>query len=139
LLDSQRRRCRFLEDALLELGLGDRGRVACGRAEELARDPEHRGAYDLVVARGFGAPAVTAECAVGFLKAGGRLLVSEPPGETSGDRWPVTGLAQLGLQGPEVVGDDTAHVAVLILAEPASDDWPRRDGMPAKRPLWANR
>ena len=41
--------------------------VACGRAEALARDagaPPAR--FDLVVARSFGPPAVTAECAVGL-------------------------------------------------------------------------
>ena len=52
-------------------------------------------------ARGFGAPATTAECAVGFLGSGGRLVVSEPPGEPVPERWPATGLAELGLLGPE--------------------------------------
>jgi 16S rRNA (guanine527-N7)-methyltransferase len=136
LLDSQRRRCQFLEGAVIELGVEDRARVACGRAEELARDPEHRGAYDLVVARGFGSPAVTAECGVGFLKAGGRLVVSEPPGRVRPDRWPPDGVADLGLRGPKRRGDEDAHVAVLTLAAPVSERWPRRTGVPAKRPLW---
>jgi 16S rRNA (guanine527-N7)-methyltransferase len=136
LLDSQRRRCQFLDEAVLELGVEDRARVACGRAEELARDPEHRGSYDLVVARGFGSPAVTAECGVGFLKPGGRLVVSEPPGGVRPDRWPPDGLADLGLRGPERRGDEDAHVAVLTVTAPVSERWPRRTGVPAKRPLW---
>jgi 16S rRNA (guanine527-N7)-methyltransferase len=137
LLDSQQRRCAFLEEALGELGLGARGDVACGRAEELARRENRRGAYDVVVARGFGAPATTAECAVGFLRAGGRLVVSEPPGESRADRWPPEGLGELGFQGPELRGDDEGlRFAVLTLAEPASDRWPRRDGVPTKRPRW---
>jgi 16S rRNA (guanine527-N7)-methyltransferase len=136
LLDSQRRRCQFLDEAVLELGVEDRARVACGRAEELARDPEHRGSYDLVVARGFGSPAVTAECGVGFLKPWGRLVVSEPPGGVRPDRWPPDGLADLGLRGPERRGDEDARVAVLTVAAPVSERWPRRTGVPAKRPLW---
>src|SRR5436190_7388468 len=70
LLDARRRRCSFLEASVNELGLSDRGSVACGRAEELARRPGFRASFDLVVARGFGAPATTAECAVGFLGPG---------------------------------------------------------------------
>src|SRR6266568_1151267 len=78
LLDARRRRCSFLEGAVQELELADRAAVACSRAEELARDREFRGVFELVVARGFGAPATTAECAAGFLEEGGRLAVSEP-------------------------------------------------------------
>jgi 16S rRNA (guanine527-N7)-methyltransferase len=135
LVDSRRRRCQFMEDALGELGLSERVRVECGRAEELARRPDLRGAYDLVVARGFGPPAVTAECAVGFLAPGGRLVVSEPPGEP-GRRWPGAGLAQLGFRGPEVRGELGTRFAMITLPEPASERWPRRVGVPSKRPLW---
>jgi 16S rRNA (guanine527-N7)-methyltransferase len=137
LVDSQRRRCAFLEEALLELGITDRIGIACGRAEELARRPDLRGGYDLVTARGFGPPAVTAECAVGFLGIGGRLVVTEPPGEPQGRRWPAEGLAALGLRGPDIRGEPGPRFAVLTLPEPASDRWPRRVGVPAKRPIWA--
>ena len=137
LLDSQGRRCAFLGEALLELGVEDRLGVECGRAEELARRRDLRGAYDLVVARGFGRPAVTAECAVGFLGSGGRLVVSEPPGEPSGSRWPGAGVSELGFRGPEVRGGPGSRHAILTLVAPASDRWPRRVGVPAKRPLWS--
>jgi 16S rRNA (guanine527-N7)-methyltransferase len=137
LLDSQQRRCAFLAEAVRALGLEGRGDVACGRAEELARTEERRGAYDLVVARGFGAPATTAECAVGFLRRGGQLVVSEPPGEPRPERWPAEGLAELGFQGPELRGrDEGPRFAVLTRLEPASDRWPRRVGMPTKHPRW---
>jgi 16S rRNA (guanine527-N7)-methyltransferase len=136
LLDSRRQRCEMLEDAVRELDLLDRGSVACGRAEELARDPRFRGRFDLVVARGFGGPAMTAECAVGFLAAGGRLGVSEPPGGPKPDRWRADGLAQLGLSGPERRSGDAAGVAVLSMRGPVADRWPRRVGVPSRRPLW---
>lgn len=136
LLDARRRRCSFLESAVGALDLADRVSVACGRAEELARDQEFRGEFELVVARGFGAPATTAECAVGFLERGGRLAVSEPPGEADPTRWPKEGLADLGLLGPEVRGRKGARVAVLTLAEPHGERWPRRVGVPGRRPLW---
>jgi 16S rRNA (guanine527-N7)-methyltransferase len=134
LLESRPRRCAFLEEVLEVLGLAGRLLVACGRAEDLARDPGHRASVELVVARGFGPPAVTAECAVGFLRPGGRLVVSEPPGSAT-ERWPEPGLDQLGLAGPEIrrAGDVTAAILTLV----ASDErWPRRSGIPAKRRLW---
>jgi 16S rRNA (guanine527-N7)-methyltransferase len=135
LLDSQHRRCRFLEEALAELDAADRAAVVCGRAEELARQPDLRGAFDLVVARGFGAPATTAECAVGFLGEGGRLVVSEPADEGRA-RWSPDGLAELGLVGPELAGSERARFAVFGRLGQVSDRWPRRTGVPAKRPLW---
>ncbi|HEY4396589.1 MAG TPA: RsmG family class I SAM-dependent methyltransferase [Acidimicrobiia bacterium] len=136
LLDARRRRCSFLESAVRELDLVDRTSVACGRAEELARGGGFRSAFELVVARGFGAPATTAECAVGFLSAGGRLVVSEPPGATDASRWPREGLEQLGLRGPEVRGSEGGRVAVLMAEAPPGERWPRRVGVPGRRPLW---
>lgn len=136
LLDARRRRCSFLESAVGALDLVDRVSVACGRAEELARDQEFRGRFELVVARGFGVPATTAECGIGFLERGGRLAVSEPPGEPDPTRWPKEGLAELGLLGPEVRGSEGAQVAVLTSAEPPGERWPRRVGVPGRRPLW---
>jgi 16S rRNA (guanine527-N7)-methyltransferase len=136
LLDARRRRCSFLEAAVREVGLSDRASVACGRAEELARRQDFRGAFDLVVARGFGVPATTAECAVGFLGAGGRLVVSEPPGEPDPKRWSAAGLAELGLVGPELRRAEGAGIALFTAGGPPGERWPRRAGVPGRRPLW---
>lgn len=136
LLDARQRRCSFLEVALRGLGLSDRGAVACGRAEELARREGFREGFDLVVARSFGGSATTAECAVGFLGAGGRLVVSEPPGDLDPKRWPAEGLGELGLLGPELRRREGVGVAVLTAAGPPGERWPRRVGVPGRRPLW---
>ena len=136
LLDARRRRCSFLEAAVGALDLVDRVSVACGRAEELARDRQFRAAFELVVARGFGAPGTTAECAVGFLGEGGRLAVSEPPGASDPTRWPKDGLDALGLLGPEVRGGEGGRVAVLTSVGAPGERWPRRVGIPGRRPLW---
>lgn len=135
LLDSRRRVCAWLGEAITALALGDRVTVVCGRAEELARRPDLRQAFDLVVARSFGSPAVTAECGVAFLTAAGRLVVSEPPA-AEGERWPAAGLAELGLTGPEIHREGGVTAAVLTRHGVLNDRWPRRPGIPAKRPLW---
>lgn len=136
LLDAMERRCRFLRAAIDRLELGDRVEVACGRAEELAHAPALRGRFPTVVSRSFGAPAVTAECAVGFLAGpGARLLVSEPP-STDLQRWPADGLSGMGLRpGPRVAGAG-GSVQVLELYGDVPPRLPRRVGVPGKRPLF---
>ena len=137
LLDAQRRRCEFLTRAVAALQLGARVTVECGRAENLARDERLRGSFDLVVARSFGPPPTTAECAIGFLRPGGELVVTEPPdAEGSASRWPSAALAQLGygIARPLRVGETGA--VRISSPEPADGRWPRREGVPTKRPLW---
>ncbi len=129
LLDARRRSTAFLRWAVGALGIADRVTILTGRAEELGRDPAHRGRYGTVTARGFGRPGVVAECAAPFLRVGGVLLVSEPPG--SPDRWPAPGLAALGL---ERAGEAREGIQVLRQARRCPDDVPRPVGVPAKRP-----
>jgi 16S rRNA (guanine527-N7)-methyltransferase len=140
LLDAQQRRCEFLARALITLDLSERVVVRCGRAEVLARDPSLRAGFDLVVARSFGPPPVTAECAVGFLQPGGELVVTEPPtpaaGEDIPERWPPSGLAELGFAPAEVLRSGSTGAVRIRLSHVVDERWPRRDGVPAKRPLW---
>lgn len=146
LVDSMVKRCAWLREAAIELGLTNCV-VVEDRAERVARSPEHRAAYDLVVARAFGPPAVTAECAAPLLGIGGRLLVSEPPqdGGRSDEgrsdewphdrgRWPAERLAELGLSGATLTSTGQTTAAILVKEGPTADRWPRR--APAKRPLW---
>ena len=138
LVDANRRRCGSLEEAAERLGVASRVSVRCERAEVLARDPDLRGRFGLVVARAFGKPAVTAECAVGFLEPAGRLVVSEPPEASTLDapRWPATGLARLGLGPARAVRTDGAGAVVMQALGSPAERWPRAVGRPAKSPLW---
>ena len=79
LMDAVARRAAFLESAVATLGLGVRVRVVRARAEAAGRDAALRGHFDVVVARGFGPPAVTAECAAPFLVLGGEVAGQRPP------------------------------------------------------------
>jgi 16S rRNA (guanine527-N7)-methyltransferase len=134
LLDGNRRRTEWLARAVSTLAMADRVQVRCSRAEETGRDPALRFTFDLVTARGFGPPAVTAECAAPLLAPGGVLVVSEPPG---GDpsRWPAAGLDQLGLAADGLVVSPAAFQRLRRVA-PCPSRFPRRVGVPAKRPLF---
>lgn len=135
LLDGRSRATRFLRAAVERLGLESEVRVVQARAEEWARS-DARQSFDVVVARSFGPPAVTAECAAGFLRLGGALIVSEPPREaTLETRWPPVELDELGF-GPSSVTSGEFSYRVLELVRPCSERYPRRVGIPAKRPLF---
>jgi len=131
LVEAMVKRAAFLEVTIEALGLR-RTRVVAERAELVGRS-ELRGMADAVVARGFGPPAVTAECGAALLRPDGLLIVSEPPDDTS--RWPPDGLALLGL---EAVRRQEGPPAMQVLRQvsPCPERYPRRDGMPRKRPLF---
>ena len=115
-------------------------RLAAERAEVVGQDPTHRASYDLVVSRSFGPPAVTIECAAPLLRVGGVFVVSEPPSTSVDQRWPTAGIAQLGCGPavPVVVGDAPGyHFARIEQVDRSADRYPRRVGIPAKRPLFS--
>lgn len=134
LLEGRTQRAERLVEHVAALGFADRVTVSAARAEDAAHDPELRYQFDLSVARGFGPPAVTAECAAGFLRQGGRLIVSEPPTGTEA-RWSEAGCRQLGLRIERRLVEPFSYV-VLCQEELADARYPRRVGVPAKRPLF---
>lgn len=136
LLDAAERRVAFLEAAVAQLGLGARARALCARAEAALAAGLGREAADLVVARGFGPPAVTAECATPLLAVGGHLVVSEPPGPFDPGRWPAGVLgSRLGLRARPVAAGGFAFV-VLEKTAPCDPSLPRRTGLARRRPLF---
>lgn len=137
LVESQHRRAEFLEQAVRRLDLHARVQVEMARAEVVGRDARHRGSYQAATARSFGPPAVTAECAAPLLRVGGVLVVSEPPPEGQfSDRWRTGELASLGMGPPEVLDARQRRFAVIPQIRACPERFPRRVGVPAKRPLF---
>lgn len=139
LVEVQERRAAFLQSALEGLGLGSRVQVLRLRAEEAGRDATRRGRSDVVVARSFGRPAATAECGAPFLRPDGRLVVSEPP-VVDQQRWQPVGLELLGLEALATIhigqGGRSGSYRVLRQRHSCPERFPRRVGVPAKRPLF---
>jgi 16S rRNA (guanine527-N7)-methyltransferase len=73
LLDGTRKRLAFLDDVIKELDLPN-ARTLHGRAEELARRPEHREAYDMVTARAVAKLPALAGWLLPLVRPGGRAV-----------------------------------------------------------------
>jgi 16S rRNA (guanine527-N7)-methyltransferase len=139
LLESVAKKCRFMEDVALELGL-DAVDVLEGRAEDFARDPAHRGRYDLVVARAVASLPVLVEYALPFLNDGGHLAAIKGTTALPEIEAAANALRELGatlhdapvFQPPR--GPQQTVVLITKVAE-TPDRYPRRVGIPTKRPL----
>jgi 16S rRNA (guanine527-N7)-methyltransferase len=146
LLEANQRRAQFLKRAVLACHFQDRVTVVQERAEMAGHELAYRRTFDGVVVRSFGPPAVVAECAAPFLCPGGWLIVSEPPAYEAGDseldgpsdesgRWPREKLIQFGLEPVGFVRNEFGY-QVLRQSELCPDRFPRRNGMPSKKPLF---
>lgn len=132
LVDSMQKRSLFLQRVVIQLELQDRVEVYCGRSETFAE--ANRGEFDLVTARGFATPSVTAENASGLLRMGGVLLVSEPPGSDL-SRWSINGLAKMGFSKPELVKSEFSY-SWMVRDSKSSAKFPRGVGIPEKSPIF---
>ena len=86
LIERREKRADILRRQVARLNLGSRTEVICAGTETHQVSGEFAGHFDAVTARSFGSPEQTARAAAHYLKLGGLLLVSEPPG-SSGGRW----------------------------------------------------
>ena len=140
LLEASRKKSDFLERLIRRLELSD-VRVIRGRAEELGHDPAHRQAYDLVLARAVAPLPTLVELALPFLRSGGWLAA--PKGSRASREADAASKA-LALCGGRVEhvermgvpGVDVSPTLVLVRkVAPTPDRFPRRTGIPRKRPL----
>ena len=135
LLDGQIRRTAWLRTAVSRLELSGRVAVLEGRAEDLGHHPELREGSPLVVARSFGPPSTTAECASGLLAVGGILTVSEPP-DSATNRWPIEDLTTLGFDSVRRVVHEGASFVILQKSSGLPEEFPRRRNLSVRSPLW---
>jgi 16S rRNA (guanine527-N7)-methyltransferase len=140
LVDSSSKRTRFLSLLTTVLGMEDVV-VRTGRCEELAHGPELRESFDVVVARAVASLRVMAEYAVPFCRLGG-LAILQKKGDIveelaqAAAAWDVLGARVVEVQPvpSDVLGGERVLV-VVEKVEPTPDRYPRRPGIPAKRPL----
>jgi 16S rRNA (guanine527-N7)-methyltransferase len=114
--------------------------VVEGRAEEVAHDPRRREAYDLAVPRAVAPLPVLLEYSLPFLCLGGHLAAAKGSAATSELSHSQRALRELGgellpsleLRPP---GGLAQSIVVVRKVAPTPARYPRRAGIPAKRPL----
>ncbi|MPZ49557.1 MAG: 16S rRNA (guanine(527)-N(7))-methyltransferase RsmG [Dehalococcoidia bacterium] len=139
LLESNAKRAGFLRRVIEDLALDD-AEVLEGRAEDLGRDPAQRESYDLVTARAVAPLPVLIEYALPFLRLDGRLAALKGSGVPRELEDAAGGLSELGgsveASLPFEPPDGMPQTLVIIRkTAPTPDRYPRRAGIPAKRPL----
>ena len=146
LLDATRKKVDFLRLAVQSLPL-DNVEALWGRAENLAHAAEQREQYDLVTVRGVGSLATIAELALPFCKRGGLLAAYKSLATAS--QTPLDVELREAEHALHALGGCDARVTPFNLPElppqhclvtvrktaGTPPPYPRRPGLPAKRPL----
>jgi len=142
LMDSLNKRVAFLEEVCGELELKN-VRCVCARAEDLARDEAFRAEFDICTARAVATLRLLLEYALPFLKEGGYLVAMK--GAHDAVRSEISEAKNaLEILGGELIGvletalpEDGAERCIVVVQKVRTtpDKYPRRAGIPAKRPL----
>jgi len=140
LVEATGKKAEFCNHVVGGLGL-KKVQVVHGRAEDIARDSTHREVYDIALARAVAPLQVLVEYLLPFLRLGGRAIAQK--GETAhAEAHEAEGA--LGILGgcverlipfelPGVV--ETRYLVVLKKLSATPEKYPRRAGIPEKRPL----
>ncbi|ACI18940.1 16S rRNA (guanine(527)-N(7))-methyltransferase RsmG [Dictyoglomus thermophilum] len=138
LLESQKKKILFLEELIKILELSD-VEIVWDRAENLGKDPRYREQFDLALARGVAKPNIVLEYALPFVKTGGIFLGQATPNNLS--EWEnaqkVVGI--LGGKTEEKIEINFDNITRIFLKirkiNNTPEKYPRRPGIPEKRPL----
>ncbi|NPV66072.1 MAG: 16S rRNA (guanine(527)-N(7))-methyltransferase RsmG [Anaerolineae bacterium] len=140
LVEATGKKIEYLQHVLERLAIRDVSLVY-GRAEEIGQQPEHREQYDVALARAVARLPVLVEYLLPLLRIGGRMVALK--GESAAQEASAAQAALRLLGGelqrlipvelPEVA--ETHYLVVIdkVAASPAK--YPRRPGVPARKPL----
>ncbi|HUY73398.1 MAG TPA: 16S rRNA (guanine(527)-N(7))-methyltransferase RsmG [Candidatus Dormibacteraeota bacterium] len=141
LVEADHSKAAFLIQACAALGLRDVDVIA-RRAEEVGRDPAYREVFDVAVARALAPMPVLVELCLPLVRVGGRLLAQKTEQEDV-----EAARHAIELLGGSLVGAFAARsgarrkgtVVVVGKVRPTPDAYPRRPGVPSRKPLGSPR
>lgn len=140
LLDALNKRIQFLETVLNIIGLKTVQAIH-GRAEDLAREPLHRAQYDIALSRAVTQLPILLEYAAPFLKIGGRLIAHKSANEIDAELSAASTVMQiLNIEYTDKIeytdiNDQKRLYLIFKKTAETSSKYPRRAGLPTKRPL----
>jgi len=140
LLEASKKKCRFLEEICERLDLSGVD-IVSERAETQGHIGGYRAAFDIVVSRAVSKLNVLAEYCLPFCKVGGNMVALKGRtvdeellnsrssfGELGGR---IVKVVDCSLRIPELDG----RLVVVVKENPTPSTYPRRPGIPAKRPI----
>ncbi len=142
LTDSAARKTRWVSECVEELALGN-VTVVTERLEILGRQSAFRERFQAVTAKALASLAVLVEFASPLLVSDGVLLAYKGPAYTEELEQAEFALRELKLRLDEVKThqrtDRSRYLLRFIKSEPISEEYPRRNGLPQKKPLSLSR
>jgi len=138
LVEAKQRKSEYLQALLPELGLDDVV-VLTRRAEEAGHDPRQREQYDFAVAKALAPLRTLLELTLPFVRMGGIVLA--PKGKEAEQEVKEARMALETLKGSVraiealPLAEPPQKVVLIDKDLPVPERFPRRPGMPAKRPL----
>lgn len=138
LIDASEKKVSFVAHMIEALSLTN-ARAVHGRAEDLARDPEYREKFDAAVSRAVASLDVLAEYCLPFVREGG-LMVAQKMATEDEIKSAENAVALLGgklgeVRKVEAPGLSPRHLVLIAKVSQTPSEYPRRAGMPARRPL----
>jgi len=140
LIDSTRKKVGFLRHMIDILELEDVEAIHT-RAEELGHMPHHREQYDIVVARAVAHLPILCEYCLPLCRVGGRMIAlkgreAHEEAEESQEAFDALGGALVEVKPVTLLDMGSGHHLIAIdKVASTPDKYPRRPGMPSKRPL----
>jgi 16S rRNA (guanine527-N7)-methyltransferase len=141
LLEATGKKTAYLEDVLRLLKLTQYSRVVNARAEDSGQDPQHRERYDLVLARAVAHMPILMEYLLPLCRIGGRCVAMK--GESAAEEISAAehAIRLLGGRFTQIAPIELPHVAethYLVVVEKVAatpPQYPRKPGLPSKKPL----
>jgi len=132
LIDSVAKKIDFVRHVINILGLKNTEAI-CGRAEDVASD--HREMFDLAVSRAVAKLNTLCEYCLPFVKVGGSFIAQKGPDIEEEIGSAMSAINVLGGSLIDKVKVPSGHLVVIKKIGSTPKEFPRRAGIPAKRPL----
>lgn len=140
LVDSVQKKITAVEEFAHELNLKNI-RCISQRAETLGHDPDHRDQYDIVLTRALAPLRVLIELTVPLIHLYGNVIAYKGPEYISELSVSQNAIIKLHAESPRVfqysLPEDMGERTIIRITKKrvTPDVYPRRDGIPSKRPL----
>jgi 16S rRNA (guanine527-N7)-methyltransferase len=140
LLDATTKKAKFLHHLKQKLGLDDI-EIVVGRAEEIAHQIRYREKFDIALSRAVAGLPALIELTLPFCTVGGRFIAQKKAGVDSEMNEAAKAIHTLGGRLRETKRINLAELGeerwliVIDKIAPTPPQYPRRPGLPGKRPL----